>query len=623
MKKRWRLFSLLLLLMMVVGITSIANADESPVPAQVESSANQDEQDSSKAAESSSDETDNNATDEAGEMEKVNDQNSKTAPEDSIADNKQTNGQNFPPVPDTSPAVDPAPTQAVAWPTEFAIWTEGLREDGALDRNKYGFIINENHQIEEYANGSSKYLNFVILAHDEWTSSDKTQFYLVTKTGNSYSGQLLDSSRILVSKIEDYRRTSLWHVAVEMTGVDADTVQVCIFDDDVKYGFWKSNGVGDDKTYPYIISSPEIGWKDIEASTSTFSNKLLYAGVGGTVGVNGPKLQADKIASFDNAKLNDSLSATFSKQEVIGNQLLTSFRILTNPDNLLDTVIGLVPENDSVYGIPVRLTVEYPSNPVTVDFIYGGAGSIKLALDTFAKEPIVTKDSLNPDYLDLVKDKLSPDLTYAWYYSNSTDPNHLTSVASQFSDIKNAKGKLGEDWMSIDAKSDFGKVISQTTASGNTIYLQMRIYYADGSLATLTNPIALQAEMALLEVPSVINFGTIQSGDVINGSNHPSVDSDQQLKVTIPASSKSTWQVTAQVPVDGVFASLNAHLNIMGKDILPVPTILTRISSTGTTSYDLNSRLIFDSYNGHLAQSSYSETINWQLETETIPNVSQ
>ena len=85
--------------------------------------------------------------------------------------------------------------------------------------------------------------------------------------------------------------TALWYVSIDLAGISADKVQICIFDDDGKgywpgKGFWRTNGVADDETYPFIISSPIFGWSKIDQSLSDKINQsssdaddgIIYAG---------------------------------------------------------------------------------------------------------------------------------------------------------------------------------------------------------------------------------------------------------------------------------------------------------------------------------------------------------
>lgn len=93
--------------------------------------------------------------------------------------------------------------------------------------------------VDESANGLHKYVSFNIMAHLSWTSSPKTQFYALYETNGQYHGQIIDRSKVDIVKMESYSYTALWYVSIDLAGISADKVQICIFDDDGSYGFGK------------------------------------------------------------------------------------------------------------------------------------------------------------------------------------------------------------------------------------------------------------------------------------------------------------------------------------------------------------------------------------------------
>ena len=504
---------------------------------------------------------------------------------------------------------------SVNWPKRFATWTQGKRFYGIFSRNKYGFM----NGVDESANGLHKYVSFNIMAHLSWTSSPKTQFYALYETNGQYHGQIIDRSKVDIVKMESYSYTALWYVSIDLAGISADKVQICIFDDDGSYGFWRTNGVADDETYPFIISSPIFGWSKINQKLSDADDGIIYAGQSMDYTNNAPRVSQDNIVNFSNATLNSKKSIKFNKQTVVNNELKSDYTISTNLSSLENQVTGL-DQSGNYYGISTDLTSVLPSTSTTQvvkSVQYGGLKSINITPEALAKKTINLKDYTDPKFIAKLQKDLGSNLTYKWFYYDQ-----LGTSMSQ-ANAPGATGVLGQDWLSIDNKSDLGKKIEQQLNSNKDGYLQLKIY-SSGKLVTVGNPVLIKGESSNFEVPDFIDFGTISTDDVINGSSLESQTSATDvLKVTIPATTEVRWEVTAQVPEDGALAKLNGKLNLLGKDITTSPTVLADINKSGESSYDLDAKLIFSGYHGQVDPTKYSEAINWKLEPKITLNASE
>lgn len=501
---------------------------------------------------------------------------------------------------------------SVNWPKRFATWTQGKRVYGTFSRNKYGFM----NGVDESTDGLHKYVSFNIMAHLSWTSSPKTQFYALYETNGQYHGQIIDRSKVNIVKMESYSYTALWYVSIDLAGISADKVQICIFDDDGSYGFWKSNGVADDKTYPFIISSPIFGWSKIDQSLRDADDGIIYAGQSMKYKNNAPRVSQDNIVDFSNATLDSKKSIKFNKQTVVNNELVSDYTISTNLSSLENQITGL--DQSGNYGISTDLTSVLPSTTQAIKSVqYGGLKSINITPEALAKKTINLKDYTDPKFIAKLQKDLGSNLTYKWFYYDQ-----LGTSMSQ-ANAPGATGVLGQDWLSIDNKSDLGKKIEQQLNSNKDGYLQLKIY-SSGKLVTVGNPILIKGESSNFEVPDLIDFGTISTDDVINGSSLESQTSATDvLKVTIPATTEVGWEVTARVPEDGALAKLNGKLNLLGKDITTSPTVLADINKSGESSYDLDAKLIFSGYHGQVDPTKYSEAINWKLEPKITLNASE
>ena len=501
---------------------------------------------------------------------------------------------------------------SVNWPKRFATWTQGERVSGTFSRNKYGFM----NGVYESADGLHKYVGFNIMAHIDWTQSPKTQFYALYETNGQYQGQIIDRSKVVIDKIKGYTRTALWYVSIDLAGISADKVQICIFDDDRSHGFWRTNGVADDETYPFIISSPIFGWSKINPSLSDADDKIIYAGQSMDYTNNAPRVSQDNIVKFSNPTLNSKKSIKFNQQTVVNNELVSDYTISTNLSSLENQITGL--DQSGNYGISTDLTSVLPSTTQAIKSVqYGGLKSINITPEALAKKTINLKDYTDPKFIAKLQKDLGSNLTYKWFYYDQ-----LGTSMSQ-ANAPGATGVLGQDWLSIDNKSDLGKKIEQQLNSNKDGYLQLKIY-SSGKLVTVGNPILIKGESSNFEVPDLIDFGTISTDDVINGSSLESQTSATDvLKVTIPATTEVGWEVTARVPEDGALAKLNGKLNLLGKDITTSPTVLADINKSGESSYDLDAKLIFSGYHGQVDPTKYSEAINWKLEPKITLNASE
>ena len=331
---------------------------------------------------------------------------------------------------------------------------------------------------------------------------------------------------------------------------------------------------------------------------------------------NAPRVSQDNIVDFSNATLDSKKSIKFNQQTVVNNELVSDYTISTNLSSLENQITGL--DQSGNYGISTDLTSVLPSTTQAIKSVqYGGLKSINITPEALAKKTINLKDYTDPKFIAKLQKDLGSNLTYKWFYYDQ-----LGTSMSQ-ANAPGATGVLGQDWLSIDNKSDLGKKIEQQLNSNKDGYLQLKIY-SSGKLVTVGNPILIKGESSNFEVPDLIDFGTISTDDVINGSSLESQTSATDvLKVTIPATTEVGWEVTARVPEDGALAKLNGKLNLLGKDITTSPTVLADINKSGESSYDLDAKLIFSGYHGQVDPTKYSEAINWKLEPKITLNASE
>lgn len=513
---------------------------------------------------------------------------------------------------------------AVTWPTtSFATWTQGRRLDGSLTRNKYGFIINkdEGYYMEEYKDSGNIHIKIPLIAHQDWNKSDNTKYYLVMQNGNNISGQTI--SNVTRTKIEDYSRTSLWMLDVTVGNITADKIQICIYDDG-SYGFWKTNGVADDGTYPFVMSTPVLGWNNVTNFNQSLKDGIFYVGRNTTLTMNAPKLQDSNVGKFDNSILNNAGESHFFGQNVVNNEIRTTYEITTDVTKLDGIVDGLVSSDTNNYGLDTVLTYEIPSDNLKIPLSYGGLKAISLSAEALDNASINTKDYLESSFVDKVTGDLGTGhtLTYSWFYSMSDNINDLKKVSTEFTNNKDRKadGTLGTDWMILSAKDDFTQYLEKQALAGKKIYLMMKVY-VDGKLSTLTNPILVQIQVPTLKVPDKIDFGTISVKNIYNGGSFKSLTKDSdKLSLSIPDTSKSTWKVTSSIKEndDNSITKINGQLNILGKNLSATPIEVASISKHGLVDLPLNAKVSFRGYHNPLTpRTNFTEDINWNLSPET------
>lgn len=513
---------------------------------------------------------------------------------------------------------------AVTWPTtSFATWTQGRRLDGSLTRNKYGFIINkdEGYYMEEYKDSGNIHIKIPLIAHQDWNKSDNTKYYLVMQNGNNISGQTI--SNVTRTKIEDYSRTSLWMLDVTVGNITADKIQICIYDDG-SYGFWKTNGVADDGTYPFVMSTPVLGWNNVTNFNQSLKDGIFYVGRNTTLTMNAPKLQDSNVGKFDNSILNNAGESHFFGQNVVNNEIRTTYEITTDVTKLDGIVDGLVSSDTNNYGLDTVLTYEIPSDNLKIPLSYGGLKAISLSAEALDNASINTKDYLESSFVDKVTGDLGTGhtLTYSWFYSMSDNINDLKKVSTEFTNNKDRKadGTLGTDWMILSAKDDFTQYLEKQALAGKKIYLMMKVY-VDGKLSTLTNPILVQIQVPTLKVPDKIDFGTISVKNIYNGGSFESLTKDSdKLSLSIPDTSKSKWKVTSSIKEndDNSITKINGQLNILGKNLSATPIEVASISKHGLVDLPLNAKVSFRGYHNPLTpRTNFTEDINWNLSPET------
>ncbi|MEN3954849.1 hypothetical protein [Ligilactobacillus salivarius] len=517
-------------------------------------------------------------------------------------------------------------SSGIKWPTtSFATWTQGTKEAGGLTRNKYGFMVNkdEGYYMEEYKDSNNIHVMIPMIAYKSWNESTKTKYYVVMQNGSTFSGQEISSSNVIRTKVEDYSRTALWMLDVTVGNIKADKIQICIYDDG-SYGFWRTNGVADDGTYPFVMSTPVLGWNNVTNFNQSLKDGIFYVGRNTTLTMNAPKLQDSNVGKFDNSILNNAGESHFFGQNVVNNEIRTTYEITTDVTKLDGIVDGLASSDTNKYGLDTVLTYEIPSDNLKIPLSYGGLKAISLSAEALDNASINTKDYLESSFVDKVTGDLGTGhtLTYSWFYSTSDNINDLKKVSTEFTNNKDRKadGTLGTDWMTLSAKDDFTQYLEKQALAGKKIYLMMKIY-VDGQLSTLTNPILVQIQTPTLKVPDKIDFGTIPAKDIYNGGDFESLTKDNDnLSVSIPSASKNAWQVSASMEETGnnSIAKLNGQLNILGKNLSATPIEVASISKHGLVDLPLNAKVSFRGYHNPLTpRTNFTEDINWNLSPET------
>lgn len=518
-------------------------------------------------------------------------------------------------------------SSGIKWPTtSFVTWTQGTKEAGGLTRNKYGFMVNKDkgYYMEEYKDSNNIHVMIPMIAYKSWNESTKTKYYVVMQNGSTFSGQEISSSNVIRTKIKDYSRTALWMLDVTVGNITADKIQICIYDDDGSYGFWRTNGVADDGTYPFVMSTPVLGWNNVTNFNQSLKDGIFYVGRNTTLTMNAPKLQDSNVGKFDNSILNNAGESHFFGQNVVNNEIRTTYEITTDVTKLDGIVDGLASSDTNKYGLDTVLTYEIPSDNLKIPLSYGGLKAISLSAEALDNASINTKDYLESSFVDKVTGDLGTGhtLTYSWFYSTSDNINDLKKVSTEFTNNKDRKadGTLGTDWMTLSAKDDFTQYLEKQALAGKKIYLMMKVY-VDGKLSTLTNPILVQIQVPTLKVPDKIDFGTISAKNIYNGGSFESLTKDSdKLSLFIPDTSKSTWKVTSSIKENdnNSITKINGQLNILGKNLSATPIEVASISKHGLVDLPLNAKVSFRGYHNPLTpRTNFTEDINWNLSPET------
>lgn len=503
--------------------------------------------------------------------------------------------------------------------TTFAPWTEGRREDGNT-RNIYGYMVNNNNIINETNTSNGINLNFRVLAHIKWDQSTNTKYYLLLKSGATFKVLTLTSNQVTRTKVEDYSKTALWNVAVNMSGINAEQVQLVLFDDSGFYGFWKTNGVADDGTYSYTLVSPVIGWNNPANSWPKFSSQT-YAGQTTTLTLNAPDFQTNSntltnALAFDNPVFVPNLT----DQKVVDNTLQSDYKVTTDLSQA-EQVNALLPQTDTLFGRQTTVKYQLPSSPTSQTFQYGGLKNLILT-STELTQPVSTKANLAPDLISQVTTELGSDLTYRWFYATSEEPG-FKELSSNYSDCQNSSGTFGQAWLTFPKDSKFLNFAATQNQLGHQVYLLLKIYDQSGNLKALTNPILVQVTTPVLQVPDTINFGTIGTTKLYGGGQLASQSSATDQLVVNTAGS---WQVAATLGTESTnsIRKLNGWLSFGAGQPLRADQAVTVASGTGPKTLPLNAKLNLKGYHHALPTNrNFNETITWNLTTQPTPSATE
>ena len=503
--------------------------------------------------------------------------------------------------------------------TTFAPWTEGRREDGNT-RNIYGYMVNNNNIINETNTSNGINLNFRVLAHIKWDQSTNTKYYLLLKSGATFKVLTLTSNQVTRTKVEDYSKTALWNVAVNMSGINAEQVQLVLFDDSGFYGFWKTNGVADDGTYSYTLVSPVIGWNNPANSWPKFSSQT-YAGQTTTLTLNAPDFQTNSntltsALAFDNPVFVPNLT----DQKVVDNTLQSDYKVTTDLSQA-EQVNALLPQTDTLFGRQTTVKYQLPSSPTSQTFQYGGLKNLILT-STELTQPVSTKANLAPDLISQVTTELGSDLTYRWFYATSEEPG-FKELSSNYSDCQNSSGTFGQAWLTFPKDSKFLNFAATQNQLGHQVYLLLKIYDQSGNLKALTNPISVQVTTPVLQVPDTINFGTIGTTKLYGGGQLASQSSATDQLVVNTAGS---WQVAATLGTESTnsIRKLNGWLSFGVGQPLSADQAVTVASGTGPKTLPLNAKLNLKGYHHALPTNrNFNETITWNLTTQPTPSATE
>lgn len=517
---------------------------------------------------------------------------------------------------------DPGPTAHAADITtakDFAPWTEG-RHNGKFTRNIYGYMVDNKNIINETNTSNGINLNFQVMAHINWDQSTNTKYYLLLKSGATFKVLTLTSNQVTRTKVEDYSKTALWNVTVNMSGINADQVQLVLFDDSNSYGFWPTNGVADNGTYPYTLISPVIDW-DRPASDLPKLGPQTYAGQTITFTLNAPDLRNSDGTLTDALRFdNPVFIPNLTSQQVVNNVLQSSYKITTDL-NQAEQIQQLLPQTDTAFGHQTTLNYQLPSSPTTQTFQYGGLKNLTLTSTELA-QTISTKTNLAPDFISQVTTELGSNLTYRWFYATSEKPD-FKELSSKYPDSQNSSGTFGQAWLTFPKDSKFLNFATTQNQLGHQVYLLMKIYDQSGNLKALTNPILVQVTTPILQVPDTINFGTISTTKLYGGGQLASQSSaTDQLTVNATGS----WQVAATLGTESTnsIRKLNGWLSFGAGQPLHAGQAVTVASGTGPKTLPLNAKLNLKGYHHALPTNrNFNETITWNLTTQPTPSATE
>ena len=508
--------------------------------------------------------------------------------------------------------------------TSFAPWTQGAVHSDFFKGNLYGYMVDDSNIISEVPTNNGIALKFNVIASKNWNESTDTKYYLLTQNGSApVSVQTLAASQVNRQKVENYdpkyyKLTAPWSVTVNLSNLNADKVQLVMYDNSSD-GFWRSNGVGDDKTYEYTLISPVIGWHQINYQTANIRAQN-YIGEYSSVTFNSPVVP-DKPLIFDSTTLNQVTDINVARQTVTNNELQTTYVLNTDPSKIENTVGDLFPQNDADYGRNLALTYQLPSSHLTQSFLYGGLKNITIRSGELNQSILSTKDYLATDFVNQITNDIGNNLTYKWFYATSTEPT-FKEVSSTFKDSQNGSGTFDQDWLTFPKNSEFLNYVAEQNRQGHQVYLIMKLY-SDNSLKTLTNPILVQVTTPALQVPDTINFGTIGTTKLYGGGQLASQPSaTDQLTVNTTGS----WQVAATLGTESTnsIRKLNGWLSFGAGQPLSADQAVTVASGTGPKTLPLNAKLNLKGYHHALPTNrNFNETITWNLTTQPTPRATE
>lgn len=150
------------------------------------------------------------------------------------------------------------------------------------------------------------------------------------------------------------------------------------------------------------MCSPIIGWNDVTNHNQSLKDGIFYVGRNTTLTMNAPKLQDSNVGKFDNSILNNAGESHFFGQNVVNNEIRTTYEITTDVTKLDGIVDGLASSDTNKYGLDTVLTYEIPSDNLKIPLSYGGLKAISLSAKALDNASINTKDYLESSFVDKV-----------------------------------------------------------------------------------------------------------------------------------------------------------------------------------------------------------------------------